>query len=126
MQLLLLALQTACEKLKCPRQGGEVIKDSDHAPLGSLVVQVSEDPREAVSPGQAGFPAHMSWSSALPYIYAALASTSYWALTVPFLGVRTWLKILHRGRSWEEKLRFLVRVLTAVSWPGPTSQVPRD
>lgn len=46
---MFLALETACERLEGSRQGGEVMKDSDHATLGILLVQVSEEPREAVS-----------------------------------------------------------------------------
>ena len=67
-----------------------MIKDSFHATLVRLVVQESEDPREAVSSGLAGSAAHLSWSSVPP----TLASTSSWALTVPFLGVRTQRAVL--------------------------------
>lgn len=64
---------------KAPRQGGEVIKDSDHATQGSLLVQGSEDPREAVSSGLAGSPAHMSRSSA-PQYYVVVVLGSHSAL----------------------------------------------
>lgn len=73
MWLVFLTLETACERLEGLRQGGEVIKDSDHATLGSLVVQESEEPREAVSSGLAGSPAYMFWSSASSYTHAALS-----------------------------------------------------
>lgn len=69
MQLVFLTLETACERLEGLRQGGELTKDSEHATLGSLVVQESEEPRETVSSGLAGSPAYMFWSSAFSSLH---------------------------------------------------------
>lgn len=77
MRLVFLTLETACERLEGLRQGGELTKDSEHATLGSLVVQESEEPREAVSSGLAGSPAYMFWSSALHFpLYTLLGAHS--------------------------------------------------
>lgn len=70
---------------KAARQGDGAAKERGHATLGSLVVQASEDPREAVSAGLTGSPAHKSWSLTLPHI--SREPLPFSMAVVPFLGV---------------------------------------